>query len=66
MKAKEIREMAENDIRERIVAEEANLVQMKMNHVISPMEDTSKIRKARKDIARMKTILTEIENAKTE
>ncbi len=66
MKAKEIREMAESDLRERIVSEEANLVQMKMNHVISPMEDTSKIRKTRKDIARMKTILAEIENAKTE
>lgn len=66
MKAKEIREMAESDLRERIQTETANLTAMKMSHVISPLEDTSKIKKARKDIARMKTILTEIENAKTE
>lgn len=66
MKAKEIREMAESDLRERIQTEMTNLVSLKMNHVISPLEDTSKINKARKDIARMKTILSEIENAKTE
>jgi len=58
--------MAESEIRERIQTEQANLVSLKMNHVISPLEDTSKIKKLRKDIARMKTVLTEIENAKTE
>ena len=42
--------------------EKANLAQMKINHAVSPIEDTSKIRKAGKDIARMLTILTEKEN----
>lgn len=60
MKAKEIREMSISDLRERIETEKANLVQMKLNHAISPIEDTSKIRKAGKDIARMMTILTEM------
>ena len=32
------------------------------DHAVSPIEDTSKIRKAGKDIARMLTILTEKEN----
>ena len=62
MKSNEIREMSVKDLRERIEAEKANLQQMKLNHAVSPIEDTSKIRKAGKDIARMLTILTEIEN----
>ena len=32
------------------------------NHAISPLEDSSKLKKARKDIARMLTILSEMEN----
>ena len=62
MKPKEIREMSIKDLRERIETEKANLAQMKINHAVSPIEDTSKIRKAGKDIARMLTILTEKEN----
>ena len=61
MKTSEIREMSVNDLRDRIATEKANLVQMKMNHAISPMEDTSKIKKAKKDIARMLTVLAEAE-----
>ena len=57
MKATEIREMSIADLRERIELEKANLDTMKINHAISPLEDTSKIAKARKDIARMMTIL---------
>ena len=61
MKASEVREMSIGDLRERIEAEKAILDTMKINHAISPLEDTSKIRKARKDIARMMTILAEKE-----
>ena len=57
MKASEIREMSVADIRERIEIEKANLDTMKINHTISPLEDTSKIAKARHDIASMMTIL---------
>ena len=62
MKASEVREMSIADIRERIEIEKANLDRMKINHTISPLEDTSKIAKARKDIARMMTILAEKES----
>ena len=62
MKAAEIREMSIADIRERIEVEKANLDTMKMNHAISPLEDTSKIAKARRNIARMMTILAEKES----
>ena len=62
MKESEIREMSIADIRERIEIEKANLDTVKVNHTISPLEDTSKIAKARKDIARMMTILAEKES----
>ena len=62
MKASEVREMSIADLRERIELEKANLNTMKINHTISPLEDTSKIAKARKDIARMMTILAEKES----
>ena len=62
MKASEVREMSIADLRERIEAETAKLDSMKVNHTISPLEDTSKIAKARRDIARMMTILAEKES----
>lgn len=62
MKTLEIREMPAKELRERLETEKANLNQMKMNHAISPIEDSSKIKKAKKDIARMLTVLGQIEN----
>ena len=62
MTASEVREMSIADLRERIELEKTNLDTMKVNHTISPLEDTSKIAKARKDIARMMTILAEKES----
>lgn len=61
MKISEVREMSVADLRDRIAVEKANLDMMKMNHAVSPLEDTSKFKKSRKDIARMLTVLTEKE-----
>ncbi|MBR1509300.1 MAG: 50S ribosomal protein L29 [Bacteroidales bacterium] len=61
MKVSEVREMSVADLRDRIELEKSNLDTMKLNHAISPLEDTSKIRKTRQDIARMITILAEKE-----
>ena len=61
MKASEAREMSIQDLRDRIEVEKSNLDTMKINHAISPLEDTSKIKKARRDIALMITILAEKE-----
>ena len=61
MKRKEIDEMAVKDLRERLEVEKQNLNKLKMNHVISPLEDTSVIKKAKADIARMMTVLSEKE-----
>ncbi|MCK9304202.1 MAG: 50S ribosomal protein L29 [Bacteroidales bacterium] len=62
MKSKEIRELSINDLRERIETEKTNLLRTRMNHAISPVEDLSQIKKAKSNIARMLTILSEMEN----
>ncbi|MBO8482308.1 50S ribosomal protein L29 [Muribaculum sp. An289] len=61
MKPAEIRDMSVADLRDRIESAKSELNMMKINHAISPLEDNSKIKKLRKDIARMLTILTEKE-----
>ncbi|MBR6347005.1 MAG: 50S ribosomal protein L29 [Bacteroidales bacterium] len=61
MKIAEVREMSVQDLRDRIALEKSNLDSMKLNHAISPLEDTSKFRKTRQDIARMITVLAEKE-----
>jgi large subunit ribosomal protein L29 len=62
MKAAEAREMSVADLRDRIKLEKGNLETMKINHAISPLEDTSKFKKLRRDIALMITVLAEKEH----
>jgi large subunit ribosomal protein L29 len=57
MKCSEIIEMAPQEIEERIDMLSQELVRMKLNHTISPLENPMKIQQTRRDIARMKTIL---------
>ena len=61
IKISEVREMSVADLRDRIALEKANLDTMRINHAISPLEDTSKFKKTRQDIARMMTVLAEKE-----
>ena len=61
MKVSEVREMSIADLQDRIQVEKSSLDNMKLNHAISPLEDTSKFKKTRQDIARMITILAEKE-----
>ena len=63
MKVSEVREMSIAELRDRIEVEKSNLDTMKINHAISPLEDTSRFRKTRQDIARMITILAEKEKS---
>lgn len=56
MKISEVREMSVADLRDRIALEKANLDTMRINHAVSRLEDTSKFKKTRQDIARMMTI----------
>ena len=63
MKSAEIKDMSVQDLQERIAAEKANLSQLKVQHAVSPVENPSIIKKYRRDIARMLTILRQ-KNAK--
>ena len=61
MKIAEIRELATNELAERIQTEEANYTQMLLNHSVSPLEYPAQIKAARRNIARMKTVLRQRE-----
>lgn len=62
MKASEIRELSVMDLQERIETEKFNLNKLKIDNAITPNEEPTTIRKARRDIARMLTVLAEKEN----
>ena len=57
MKIQEIKELETKDLVERIKKTQGELTQMKINHSISPLADTSVIKKTRRYIARMMTEL---------
>ena len=61
MKIAEIREIATNELAERIEAEVANYNQMVLNHSISPLDKPAQIKKLRRTIARMKAELRQRE-----
>ena len=61
MKIKELRELETKELAERLDAEVAKYNQMKLNHAITPLENPSQIKAARRDIARMKTQLRQRE-----
>lgn len=62
MKAKEIRELTDAEIRARITEDGELLQKLYFNHAISEIENPAKIRTIKKDIAKMHTILTERES----
>ena len=61
MKTNEIKALETKELAERIEAEVAKYEQMKFNHTVSPLENPSLIKAARRDIARMKTELRQRE-----
>ena len=61
MKSFEVREIPEAELAKRIKDEEENLVHLKFQKATSQLESPIKIRLVRRDIARMKTALREIE-----
>ncbi len=64
MKTSEIRELSIADLKDRIEAEKAAQVRTRLNHATSPVENTSTIKKARRDVARMKTVLAQKQTVK--
>ena len=57
MKSAEIKDISIKDLQERIETEKAQLGKLKVQHAVSPVENPSIIKKNRRDIARMLTIL---------
>jgi large subunit ribosomal protein L29 len=61
MKAKDLRQETDEELRIRIAENRKMLTEFSFNNAITPVEQSHKIRVARKDIARMHTILRERE-----
>ena len=61
MKTKEIKELETKDLAERLEESVTKYEQMKFNHNVTPLENPSLIKAARRDIARMKTVLRQRE-----
>ena len=61
MKIAEIKNIETKELVEKIENAEAALAKMKLNHQITPLENPSQIKVARRDIARMKTELRQRE-----
>ena len=57
MKTSEITELTTSEIVERIENSTGELVRMKLNHSVNPLDNPMKIRFARKNIARLNTEL---------
>ncbi|PTN10194.1 50S ribosomal protein L29 [Mangrovibacterium marinum] len=61
MKTSEIKELTDKEIIEKIQLETEALVRLKMNHAVSPLDNPTKIKVARRNIARLKTVLSQRE-----
>ncbi len=63
MKQEVIKELSTADLVERLEEENKQLVRLKLNHAVSPLENPNKIKAYRKTIARLKTELRKRELA---
>ena len=63
MKAHEIRELKKEEIIKRIAEEEKNIIDLRFAHQLKQLTNTAKLKMAKSDIARMKSILNEMESA---
>lgn len=59
MKVSEIRELAIKEILEQLDNEKSFLAKQRLNHAVSPLDNPLKIKEARRNVARMLTILRE-------
>ncbi len=56
-KKEEYRELGDKDLQERLEAEQIELAEMKINHTITPLDNSGSIKQKRKNIARIHTEL---------
>lgn len=57
MKQRELKELTDKELQDRLDAAEKEYIQLKIQHSISPLDNPAKITLDRRDIARMKTEL---------
>jgi large subunit ribosomal protein L29 len=55
MKQEVIRELTNEELAERLEVEQKQLVKLKLNHAVSPLENPNQLKEQRKVIARLKT-----------
>ncbi len=65
MKVHEIRELNTEDLRKQIAEEEKNLVDLRFAHQLKQLTNTAKLKTAKRDIAKMKTVLQQREVAES-
>jgi len=61
MKIYEIKEMATEEIKKRVLEDQKNLVDLRFQKELKNLTNTAKLRLVKKDIAKMKTILRQRE-----
>ena len=60
-----LKDLNETDLKARIQEDELRMKKLEFAHAISPLENPMSIRALRKDIARLKTKLNQVNNAKS-
>lgn len=65
MKNSDIKSLSKDELHERLKTEQDTLTKLKFSHAVSPIENPSKLRIARKLVARLKTELRAKELAKS-
>ncbi len=59
MKISELRSMATEDLQKKLIEMKEEISNLTFQHKIRPLEDTSKLKKLRKDVARINTLFNE-------
>lgn len=63
MKIKDIRELNDESLNDKSKNLSEELFNLKFQHAIRPLENTTKLRELKKDIARIKTVINERRSA---
>ena len=61
MKASEIRELSNAELNEKLTALKAELFNLRFQHAINQLENPMRMKEVKKDIARIKTVLRQLQ-----
>ena len=61
MKASEIRELSNAELNEKLTALKAELFNLRFQHAINQLENPMRMKEVKKDIARIRTVLRQLE-----